>query len=119
MYGVPVDLNLSDYVDATCTQVILGEFQIQIHFTPIAAILIEGRWELRDGHGEIIDRHSSVNADREFVRLHVLLGQSVASSNVNDPSSFSLTFESGHVFEIFDDSDEYESCQLSPSVIII
>jgi hypothetical protein len=118
MYGVPANLDFSQYLNTTCIQIALGEFQIQLHFHPDATISIEGRWELRDGHRQIIDQ-SVDNEAREAYRLHSLLGQSVVDSTLSAPASFSLTFANGHVLEIFDDSQKYESCQLSPSGVII
>lgn len=118
MYGVPADLDLSAYLNTTCIQVSLGEFQIQLHFHPDATIAIEGRWELRDEHGQVVDQ-SVNNDDRDTCRLHRLLGQTIIDSNIAAPASFSLTFSNRYVFEIYDDSQQYESCQLSPSGVII
>ena len=118
MYGVPADLDLSHYLNGTCIQIALGESQIQLHFQPAATIAIEGRWELRDAAGAIVDQ-SVPNDSRDSSRLHLLLAQPVVDCNVNAPTSFTLTFSTGHTLEVFDDSTEYESCQLSPSGVII
>ena len=118
MYGVPADLDLSHYLNATCVQIAMGEFQIQLHFQPVATIAIEGRWELREAAGDVVDQ-TVPNDSRDSYRLHLLLAQQVVDCNVVAPTSFSLTFNSGHTLEVFDDSNQYESCHLSPSGVII
>ena len=118
MYGVPADLDLSHFQGGTCIQVAIGEHQIQFHFQPEATISIQGRWEVRDGEGQLVDQ-SAVHGERDKYRVHRILGQSVVDSSVSTPTSFALTFENNHVLEIFDDSEQYESCQLSPSGVII
>ena len=118
MYGVPPDLDLSDYQDAACIQVAVGEFQIQFHFQPAATVYVEGRWELRDGQGQLIDQ-SVENHKRNSYQIHRILGQTVVASFVSAPASFGLRFANDYVLEVFDDSQEYETSQLSPSGVII
>ena len=118
MYGVPADLDLTHYANATCIQVTLGECQIQLHFHPTGTIAIDGRWELRDAQGRILDQTTAINT-RDVCRLHLLLGHSVVGTHVTAPTSFALTFNTGLVFGVFDDSEQYESCQLSPSGVVI
>jgi hypothetical protein len=118
MYGVPADLDLSHFQGGTCVQIAIGEHQIQFHFHPEARIYVDGRWELRDGQGQVVDQ-SVEHGERDTYQVHRILGQSVVDSSVSSPTSFSLTFANGHVLEVFDDSTHYESCQLSPSGVII
>src|SRR6266566_2893475 len=54
-YGVPADLSLKRFVGATLIQIALGEFQIQFRFQPDSEIAVEGRWELRDHAGQLVD----------------------------------------------------------------
>jgi len=118
MYGVPVDLDLSHFREASCIQVAIGEFQIQFHFHPTGSISIEGRWELRDANGQIVDETMD-NKDRTAYRIHRILGQSVRATFVNAPQSFGLRFENDYVLEVYDDSEQYESCQIAPAGVII
>ena len=118
VYGVPLDLDLSDYLNARCTQIAISESHLFIRFHPDAEISVDGRWEIRDTQGSIVD-HSMANEKRKVSRLHVLLGQEVVDAHVDAPISFSLTFKNEYRFTIVDESEKYETCQLSPSGVII
>jgi hypothetical protein len=118
MYGVPADLDLSIFQRALLIQVSIGEFQIQLHFQPTGCISVEGKWELTDSTGKLIDT-AKPNEERDGFRLHVLLGKTVEHSFVNAPRSFSLQFESGYMLTIFDDSREYESFSIQPGDIFV
>ena len=118
MHGVPVDLDLSHFSEASCIQIAIGEFQIQFHFSPTGSISVDGRWELRNPDGHVMDE-TMKNQNRVTYRIHQLLGQPVRETFVNPPKSFGLRFENGCVLEIFDDSDQYESCQIAPAGVVI
>jgi hypothetical protein len=110
MHGVPPDLNLSSFKDATLIQLGIGEYQIQFHFNPESSISVEGRWELRDSADTLIDSGARDSiTKREALHLHTILGKRVVSYSVSAPDSFSLRFGSGHLLTIFDDSKQYES----------
>ena len=118
MYGVPPDLNLGFLHSAELQFVGLGLFQLQFRFHPEGYISIEGRWELRDAAGALVDgRHDSRN--RPPYQLHRLLGRRVVGSKVSAPEWFSLQFEGGEVLRIFDDNPYYESFQIEPGGIIV
>jgi hypothetical protein len=117
MHGVPVDLDLSRFEGATLIQICIGEYQVQFHFHPQGSISIEGKWELRDLAGALLDASLQTNEERDAYRLHVLLGKRVAGSFVNAPNSFSLRFESGATLMVFDESEEYESFSIQPGGI--
>ena len=118
MYGVPADLDLHGLHGATLTQLAIGEFQVQFRFTPETEIAVEGRWELRDRLGHMID-HAQTNAGREAYRIHQLLGRHVVGSYVKSPVSFVLEFDSGHRLEVFDSSKEFESFSIQPGGVIV
>jgi hypothetical protein len=126
MYGVPADLDLAMFVGAKLTQLGVGEFQLQFNFMapvesrwgPGPSIGVEGKWELRDGAGELVDRSMS-NAEREVYRVHVILGHDVVATNLDAPHSFSLRFDDGHELTVFDDSKQYESFSIQPGDIFV
>lgn len=127
MHGVPADLPLAMFENATLIQVCLGEFQLQFHFqTGESAwpgpngpeISVEGGWELRDGSGGIVDS-SHPNAERESYRLHRLLGWQVVRTEVDPPRSFALEFDGGHVLRVFEDSEQFESFSIQPGSIFV
>ena len=118
MYGVPPDLSLERFVGTTLVQVGLGEFQIQFHFHPEGEIAVEGRWELRDQAGRLVDQ-AQATADRDVYRVHQLLGRKVTGARVDAPKSIALQFDSGHRLEVFDSSQEYESFTIQPGDIVV
>ena len=103
-------------------QAVIAENEIQFHFHPEGCIAVEGKWELRDSSGGLLD--ASLEDDmlpdsRECFRVHKILGKTVRQFTINAPLSFSLYFDSGHVLTIFDDSKEYESFSIQPGDIYI
>jgi hypothetical protein len=118
MYGVPRDLSLQGLHGATLIQVAIGEFQIQFHFEPAVELAVEGRWELRDPSGRLVD-HAEANAARDVYRVHQLLGRRVTASRVDAPDSIALVFDGGHTLTVFDSSREHESFTIQPGGIIV
>jgi hypothetical protein len=119
MYGVPADLDLSRFKGATLIFLGVGEFQIQFRFHPKSSISAEGKWELRDSAGSLVDEAVEINAKRDAYRIHAILGKRVESYSVSAPNSFSLQFESGHTLTVFDDSKHYESFSIQPGDIFV
>jgi hypothetical protein len=119
MYGVPADLDLSRFKNATLESLGIGLFQIQFQFHPQSCISVMGKWELRDSSGALVDEALDTVGERESYRVHVVLGKSVESYLVSAPDSFSLRFESGHTLTIFDDSKQYESFSIQPGDIFV
>ncbi len=126
MYGVPGDLDLSRFVGARLDEIGLGEFIVQFRFqaadTPgqqgSLLVGVEGKWELRDDTGVVIDQ-SQPNADREAYRVHRLLGQTVVATAVDAPESFALHFDGSEQLHVFDDSEHYESFSIHPGDIFV
>jgi len=120
MHGVPANLDLSSFTAATLIQLCIGEHQIQFRFHPECNFIsVEGKWELRDASGVLVDEAKNNNAERDAYRLHVILSKTVESSAVDPPRSFSLRFETGHVLTVFDDSRQYESFSIQPGNIFV
>jgi hypothetical protein len=120
MYGVPEQLNLSSFKGATLIQLRIGECIIHFQFDPDTNIIsVEGKWELKDATGTVVDESTDTNAERDAYRLHVILGKTVESYAIDPPKSFSLRFETGHVLTVFDDSDQYESFSIQPGNIFV
>jgi len=117
-------LDLARFLGAELIQICIGEFQFQFHFHPTGSISVEGKWELRDSAGLLIDgaelsKPNESYSRRETFYVHVLLGKSVKSHSVHPPNSFSLRFDSGHTLIIFDDSSQYESFSIQPGDIFV
>jgi hypothetical protein len=56
VYGVPANLDLTRFIDATLEQICLGEYQIQFHFDPVVSISVEGDWKLQGPAGNVVDQ---------------------------------------------------------------
>ena len=115
MYGVPADLNLTRFEGAYLEQIALGPYIVHFHFgadlSPV--ISVEGRWELSDSSGRVVDRQIEL-AEREAYRLHVLFERAVVATELHAPGWFELVFEGGYTLRIFDDSPQYESFHIQP-----
>lgn len=118
MYGVPRDLDLSRLHGAVLERIDLGMFILHFRFSGPTEIAVEGEWELIAPDGQVIDRHMEP-AERDAYRLHVLLGQPVARTEVSPPESFTLGFAGGHQLRVFDRSTEYESFSIQPGNIYV
>jgi len=121
VYGVPDDLPVDMFVGAWLGQICIGPWDLQFHFSSPAvremkSISVEGRWELRDAAGEMIDcaDRSKSNAEHPIFRLQVLLGHPVAAAQVDPPESFTVIFDDGNALTVYDDSKQYESFSIQP-----
>ena len=111
MYGVPENLKLERLVGQEFNFIGLGRFQIQFHISSVVAIHVEGRWELRDASGALVDFEQE-HAHRDAYRVHQIIDIPITRFTLNAPHSFTLFFESGHSLTIFDESEQYESFSL-------
>jgi hypothetical protein len=111
MYGVPSDLDLERFIGQQVNFIGLGRFQIQFHISSVGAIHVEGRWELRDPSGAVLDFEQE-HANRTVYRVHEILDVPIVRFSIDAPRSFMICFESGHTLTIYDDSDRYESFSL-------
>ena len=108
MHGVPKDLQLERLVGQEFNFIGLGRFQIQFHVSGVVAIHVEGRWELRDTSGVLVDSEQE-HPDREAYRVHRIIDVPIVRFTIDAPRSFTLFFESGHGLTIYDESEQYES----------
>jgi hypothetical protein len=116
VYGVPMDLDITYLHGASLIQVCLGEYQLQFHFHPKGSISVEGRWELRDAAGGLLDRLYD-GEKRPPYQLHRLLGQKVIGTEVSAPDWCAIKFEEGEVLRFFDDSKQFESFQIDGVIV--
>ena len=108
MYGIPKDLRLERLVGQEFNFIGLGRFQIQFHISSLVAIQVEGRWELRDASGVLVDSQQEHGARATYC-LHCIIDVPITRFTIDAPRSLTLFFESGHSLSIFDDSEHYES----------
>jgi hypothetical protein len=108
MHGVPQNLQLERLVGHEFNFIGLGRFQIQFHISSLVAIHVEGRWQLRDSSGALVDSELE-HTDRDVYRVHCIIDVPIVRFTLDAPRSFTLFFESGHSLTIYDDSEQYES----------
>lgn len=117
MYGVPEDLPLQRFVGDLLSQVRIGVDGVHFVFGRAGTIAVEGRWELVDSDGSVVDRYQE-HAARESYRVHVILNADVAGFSISPPRSFSLRFATGHQLIVHDEPG-YESFHIYPDEIHI
>src|SRR5208283_1623110 len=103
MHGVPADLPLHPFVGQDLNQIALGRFQTQLHFAGTGSIFIEGRWELRDPLGALLDAKTE-HTERDCYRIHSVLDLPVARYEIDAPRSFTLVFEPAYRLTVFDET---------------
>ncbi len=100
--------DLTSLHGAVLYEIAISENELRLLFRPDGALGVRGDWELRDGPGKIVDR-SVPNAERDALRLHLLLGSEVVGSAVPAPQSFSLSFNNGLILCATDYSAAYRT----------
>lgn len=117
MHGVPESLDLVFLHGCELVQVCLGQFQLQFHFHPVGSIYVEGRWELRNEHDEVIDATNN-DPERPPYQFQYLLGRCVTGTEISPPTWVEVRFENEMKLRLFDEAD-YESIQIQPGNIIV
>lgn len=116
MYGVPADLPLEPFIGDLCCQISIRQHQLQFRFTGAGVISVEGKWELRDSVGDLIDQ-SQEQKVREAYRIHKIIDVPLAGYRIDAPESFTLYFADGSSLTIYDDSKQHASFQLNEIVV--
>lgn len=121
MYGVPADLPIKRFVGDFLSQVCIGCDGVHFRFGRAGTIAAYGLWQLHDSAGTLIDQ-TQVHSERERYCIHFILNADVTDCSIDAPRSFSLTFSTGHRLTVFDDTAQYESCEIhfegGPAIII-
>ena len=107
--------DLASLHGAVLYEIAISENELRLLFRPDGALGIRGDWELRDGAGNIVDR-SVPNAERDALRLHMLLGSEVAGSEAPAPQSFNLRFKNGLTLCATDYSTAYRTFSVHPDL---
>ena len=110
MYGVPKTTDFSFLLGKTVEQVCLGQYQTQIHLDD-ANVSIECRHALflAENSREVIWRRDEFPSEG----ISKLLGQTLSRVTVGDSGALELTFSQGDCLSLFDDSEQYESFQIT------
>jgi hypothetical protein len=105
----PDDLkHLSHLNGGQVIQVCVGEYNLQFNFHPQGNVSVEGRCELLNDSGAILDVWDK-GARSEVFRFLEVLGEPVTEVVIDSPRSFKLAFPKGQWLRIVDNSELYES----------
>jgi hypothetical protein len=111
MYGVPNESQLRRLIGQEFNFIGLGRFQIQFHISSLVAIYAEGRWELHDASGTLVDSEQA-HAERDAFRIHRIIDIPITRFSITAPRSFTLFFESGHALTLYDEPHAEDSLSL-------
>ena len=117
MYKFPSDLDLSHLIGCEVVQISHGPYNLSITLEPENHINIEGLWRLYDSSGRLVDEGNE-QEKKDAYRIHQLLSHKIEQYKVVNPTTLALIFENKWKLELVDDSDQYESCSISPNIYI-
>ena len=88
--------------DSIC-RIEVGFRDIHFHFNKAGAIDVDGgRWQIHDASGTIVDGSMDVlPSTPQHGMFHVILEKAVTKVDIAAPSSFALTFFTGHVLTLY------------------
>ncbi len=107
--------DLASLHGAVLYEIAISENELRFLFRPDGALGVRGHWELRDGPGNVLDR-SVPNAERDALRLHLLLGSEVVGSEAPAPHSFNLRFKNGLTLYASEYSAAYRTFSVHPDL---
>ena len=110
MYGIkPSDLQyLEHFRDAEITQICVGPHDIQFNFHPRGNISVQGRCELQDPSGAVLEVWEESTHSGTF-RFPDILMTPVLEVLIDSSKSFLLKFANKLILKVIDNSDQYES----------
>src|SRR4051794_37779063 len=110
MYGLKSeDLQLLQTLEGKeITLVSVGQYDLHFNFHPEGVISIEGRCEMLDENGSLIDAWDRGQRSESF-RLFDLLGQPIIKVEIDSPRSFTAFLKNQRKLRVIDNSDQYES----------
>ena len=94
--------------DAQIIQIGVGEYQVNFDLHKGGTIAVEGRCELIDPSGKLVDAWDRGTRSREF-RFLDLLGRVITDVAIDTQKSFVVTLDDSSRLRIVDNSDQYES----------
>ena len=119
MHGVPDDLNLEVFEGSVLDYISLCRYIMILFFESEAVLSIEGKWDLLDSSGELLDSWEPGSApihEHGPLLVHKCVGRTVQGSAIDAPRSFSLQFEGGLTLRV-SDIPGYEAFHIEPGDI--
>lgn len=117
MYGIPEHTDFGFLAGKELSQVCIGAHQLVLNFWPDVTISVEGEFiHLKPG----VELMEEVDLPRRSAGLVSLLGSRVDAALVRGTKILRLEFSNAEVLELHDNSEAYESFQVTaPGVDII
>lgn len=112
MYRFDAALDFSPLIGCEVIQVCVDRLSVIYHLHPRGMVANRGgAWRLLNERGEVVDKSIGFEG-REYFRVHLLVGQTIVRCEVFSPVQLSISFSSGFVLELVDDSDAFETHEL-------
>ncbi len=113
-------VNIDHFIGAELIEVSIVQFNLLFSFEtekqPNIHINIEGTWCI-EKDGQLFDE-GDAQKHKESIKAHCLLGHKIISYKTPTPESLEIQFDGNSILTIYDNSDQYESCSISPHIII-
>lgn len=118
MYGLkPEDVqHLAHLRGAEVTQVCFGPFDIQFNFHPEESVSVQGRCELLDAAGAVVDEWEGRTRAGAH-RFPELLMTPVVDVRIDTPKSFVVRFANQTSLRVVDNSARYESFSVGGFIV--
>jgi hypothetical protein len=111
MYRVPANLDLSDIVGAELEQIRLGPHEVQFQFGSGTTICVQSRVTVLRGDSTVSEWNDKSNWSN--AAFQVLLARPVLRFSVPNDRVIEIQFAGELSIQLHDDSDQYESMQIS------
>jgi hypothetical protein len=108
MYGIPSELNTSSMIGESTTQISVGQFDIQFTLGDFRFIIQSPIALFKDG----VRLGGWDGKSWPDAAFYELMNVAVVSVDLPNERVMRISFESGLVAELADDSDEYETMQI-------
>ena len=106
MHGLATDTDVSFLREAPLIQICVGENEVILRLDPGISVTIESSVRLVSPGGEELISDESLQIAPAVLPL---LGSTVADVSILPPGTLRLTWSSGHVLDVLDSVEHYES----------
>ena len=110
------DLNIDHLLNAEVSEVAYAMYNLAVRFHNNQWINITGRYRLESNKGVLEEGNPEKHNPTTCV--HQILDSKLTSYSIPSAAQLSLQFSNGMTLSIFDDSDMYECCSISPNIYI-
>jgi hypothetical protein len=109
MYGLQIGVDLSFFVGTALSQVCIGANELILNFDSDISVTVESRIALTSP-GTATEQFDNLRASAAL--LVGLLELQVATVEARPEGTLRLQFKTGHILDLYDTSETYESYQI-------